>query len=261
MSALEAMAGGPWLFAAAALLGLALTACHVVVARLLAVLYPPGVVVAVAVVALGGLGVGAALAHGVSRWLEPARLPVAGALGAGGFVLALATALPFVSNATPPALVAGLLALPAAAVGLAVASSLAAVDRRTGRMVSLWLAASALGLPAGLGLLAILPPPDALPIVAALLAVAAVCAAQSAGAWLRSAAGLLIAAGLLTLGNLALPWPSLPPEAIGPPGEGLGAVLRRGGDALRLEQTRWDGAGRLDIVAGGGRQPSLMAGR
>jgi hypothetical protein len=260
MSALEAMTGGPWLFAAVACLGLGLTYFQVAATRLLAVLYPPGAVVAISIVALSGLGAGAALAHGLGRRLEPAWLPVAGALAAAGAVGALAVLAPLVAAAPPPVLATGLLALPTAAVGLALAAAFAAVDRRTGRLVGVWLAAAALGLPEGLGLLLLLAPTALLPLAAAVLAAAGVCAAQAAGRGRRPAAGLLVATGLLALGALALPWPSLPPEAIGPPGSGLGAVLRRAGDALHVEQSRWDAGGRLDIVAGDGRRLAFVDG-
>ena len=46
MSALEAMAGGPWLFASVAWLGLGWAGAQVALTRLLAVLYAPGLVVA-----------------------------------------------------------------------------------------------------------------------------------------------------------------------------------------------------------------------
>lgn len=254
MSALEAITGGPWLFAAVACLGLGLTIFQVAATRLLAVFYSPDTVVSISIVALGGLGAGAALAHGLGRQLEPARLPVIGALTAAGAVGLLAGLMPLARVTPPPALATSLLALPTVAVGLALAASLAAVDRRTGRLAGVWLAATALGLVEGLGLLLLLAPPDLLPLVAAVLAAAAVCAAQAAGSGRRPAAGLLVVTGLLALGNLALPWPSLPPEAIGPPGRGLGAALRRDGETLRVEQSRWDAGGRLDILAGNGRR-------
>jgi hypothetical protein len=178
---------------------------------------------------------------------------------AAGVTGLMAALTPFARAELPPAAAATLLALPMGGVGLALAAAFAAVDRRTGRLVAVWLAATAVGLPTALSLLAILPPPDALPVAASLLAGAAVCAALASGIGQRAAMGLLTACGLLALTGLALPWPALAPDQIGPPVDGLGATLR-GGDSARVAQSRWDGEGRLDIVAAGGARRAFVDG-
>ena len=140
MSALEAMTGGPWLFAGVAWLGLGWAGAQVALTRLLAVFYAPGLVVACLVTALGGLGLGAALVHGLSHRLEPTRLPVVGALATGGSLALLAGLTPLASASLPPAVAVGLVALPATAAGFSLAASFAAVDRSTGRLLAIWLA-------------------------------------------------------------------------------------------------------------------------
>lgn len=199
MSAVEAMTGGPWLFAAIALFGLGFGALQAVLGRLLTAAYSAAAGAAILALGLTGLGLGAALAHGLARRVPPAVLPVAGALLAAGGVGLVTALAPLLGATVAPAPAALLAAVPSIGAGLALAAAAVAADRRVGRLLGLWLTGGALGAPAGAGLLALAGPLAALAATAGLLAAAGLAAARAGRCYERLAAGVQISTLALAL--------------------------------------------------------------